>query len=676
MPSKEARVLAFENPFTAQRVARVAIHWPERRIVQEFLVDLGVAKMDSVQLARQVPDYKRPLSALELQALDDFAANLCLVMEDLLKEYYEAGYHLAVPKRSGGSLRHSRENYCTARRRLFASEAESADQPFCLIAVPSKVLRTQKDQEMKSVMMRLERITSCHFQNPTDIRFRVDISKNDYKLWSITDIWLQNRHFRSLAQLKKAINAKKIALRPYRFSPLRSPHASANKHSASVAEHQAKYDQEENLFKENFDLTFPGTVKSKFVRYENWTFYVGVQRDTGVRFFDIRFNAHLMVAEAGLEEIVTIYHGDDPLGDRTVSLASVQGIGEMWSELSPGVDCPAGATYLSVPMVGDPASGPFTIKRGLCLFESDAATHGGANRRFFGLFNPEASEGPGGYAAGVHEPSMFVVGIATLFGNQYRFVTIFTPAGGVDMHVTPTTYVHLNFPLRDGYTPAFLQPAPQTTNFLFYLDLDVISRRNIVEEVGVGSTGDRLADVSMHRRVVRSEVEEPLTEEGQGTAVKHTLVCSDVGHKHRCMQVSFSTQTPVLFSKTNTEAFSWITKKLWVSRYHEDEMRGSSVYNGVDISEPVVNFSRFIEDNESVLNEDVVIWANLASVHVPSNEDYPHTFMPTANQRITLKPVNFFEYSPDSHSQRHLFTESFASWLSGYVMDSTAQSNP
>uniref|UniRef100_A0A0X3QA89 Amine oxidase n=1 Tax=Schistocephalus solidus TaxID=70667 RepID=A0A0X3QA89_SCHSO len=133
-----------------------------------------------------------------------------------------------------------------------------------------------------------------------------------------------------------------------------------------------------------------------------------------------------------------------------------------------------------------------------------------------------------------------------------------------------------------------------------------------------------------------------------------------------------------LFLPNNKQSFYLFLfrKKLWVSRYHEDEMRGSSVYNGVDISEPVVNFSRFIEDNESVLNEDVVIWANLASVHVPSNEDYPHTFMPTANQRITLKPVNFFEYSPDSHSQRHLFTESFASWLSGYVMDSTAQSNP
>nr|VZI48565.1 unnamed protein product [Spirometra erinaceieuropaei] len=675
MPSKEIRALAFENPFTAHRVARVAIHWPEMRTIQEFVVDVGVSEVSNIQMVREMPDHRRPLSALELQALDDFVANVSLVWEDLLKEYYAAGYHLAAPKRSGGGLWSSRENYCTARRRLIASEAENVDQPFCLTAIPSTVLRTQMDPEKRSVMIRLERITSSHFQNPTDIRLRIDISKNDYKAWRITDIWLQNRHFSTIAQLRQAIQTKHISMRAYVFNPLASTHASSKHHPTSVQEQHTKGDDEEHLFRDSPAPKFPGSVRNKFVRYGHWSFYVGVQRDTGVRFFDIRFDSRLMVAEAGLEEIVTIYHGDNPLADRTVSLASVQGIGEMWSELSPGVDCPVDAVYLSVPMVGDPTNGPFTIRRGLCLFESDAPTHGGANRRFFGLSEgadgSEGSEAPAGYASGMHEPSLLVVGIATLLNNQYRFTTVFTPAGGIDMHVTPTTYVHFDLPMRDGFTPAFSEPALQTTNFLFYLDLDVISERNTVEELRAGSTRDPLAEMSMYRRLVHSEEEEPATNVGQNTVVKHTLVCSEVGGKHRCMQVSFSTQTPVLFNEENTEAFSWIRKGLWVSRYHEDEMRGSSVYNGVDISQPLVNFGSFTENNESIHNEDVVIWANLASLHVPSREDYPHTFMSTSSQRITLKPVNFFSYSPDHFSHRQVFTESFSAWLRGYLMETT-----
>ncbi|VDN26568.1 unnamed protein product, partial [Dibothriocephalus latus] len=42
MPSKAVREAAFENPLAAPRVARVAIHWPESRTVQEVLVDLGI----------------------------------------------------------------------------------------------------------------------------------------------------------------------------------------------------------------------------------------------------------------------------------------------------------------------------------------------------------------------------------------------------------------------------------------------------------------------------------------------------------------------------------------------------------------------------------------------------------------------------------------------------------
>nr|VZI46460.1 unnamed protein product [Spirometra erinaceieuropaei] len=664
-PSKTARRFAFENPEEAARTARVSIHWPERRTIQEFLVDLGFTEHNDVLLVRELSSHKRPLGLVERQALDDFVASLCIPLADLLEHYYQAGYHLAEPKRPQTSPEPRVENYCTARRRLIPGAAERVNQSFCLIAVPSTVLRTEQDREKRSVLVRLERITSSHHQNPTDIRFRIDISAVDYNRWRLTDAWLQDRHFRSIKQIVRAFRTEKAFLKGHRFEHnggdppsmrLKPDFMPARLNSL------ASWDT-------NAAAKFRGSVIGKMVHCGPWSFHVTVHRDTGMRFFDIHFNSRLMVAEAGLEEIVTIYHGDNPLADRTVSLASVQGIGEMWSELSPGVDCPADAVYLSVPMVGDPANGPFTIRRGLCLFESDAATHGGSNRRFFGFSHTDDAHG---YATGLHEPSLFVVGISTIANNQFRFVTIFYPAGGMALHVMPTTYVHFDAPMQGGqFAPDLFEAAPQTTNFLFYLDLDVVSERNVVEEITAGSTLDSSADMSIHRRLMRYEREErpPSTHRG-GEAVRHTLVCGEEAREKRCLQVSSVVPTRGLFNKEHTQAFSWVRKSLWASRYHDEELRGSSIYNGVDLFEPVVDFSQFVSNNESLVNKDVVIWANLASVHIPSREDYPHTFLSGSGQRITIKPVNFFDHSPDTEVCRQVFTSSAKHWVSGFSMDS------
>ncbi|VDN44705.1 unnamed protein product, partial [Dibothriocephalus latus] len=118
-----------------------------------------------------MPAHKRPLGLPERQALDDFVARLCIRLARLLEVVYEAGYHLAGPTRPPAEGA-SPENYCLVRHRLLHHMTELVDQPFCLTAVPSNVLRTDGGSgEDRSVIMRLERITTLLHQNPTDIRF-------------------------------------------------------------------------------------------------------------------------------------------------------------------------------------------------------------------------------------------------------------------------------------------------------------------------------------------------------------------------------------------------------------------------------------------------------------------------------------------------------------------------
>ncbi|VDK38709.1 unnamed protein product [Dibothriocephalus latus] len=85
------------------------------------------------------------------------------------------------------------------------------------------------------------------------------------------------------------------------------------------------------------------------------------------------------------------------------------------------------------------------------------------------------------------------------------------------------------------------------------------------------------------------------------------MVCGEEGGRgdgaRPCLQVGIAHPMPGLFSEAHTQAFPWVRKNIWASRYHEEELRGSSAYNGVDLSDPVVDFSRFVSDNESLVNK-------------------------------------------------------------------------
>ncbi|KLU86645.1 hypothetical protein MAPG_05657 [Magnaporthiopsis poae ATCC 64411] len=67
----------------------------------------------------------------------------------------------------------------------------------------------------------------------------------------------------------------------------------------------------------------------------------------------------------------------------------------------------------------------------------------------------------------------------------------------------------------------------------------------------------------------------------------------------------------------------------------------SHAFNGHDVADPLVDFSRFAADDESLLQEDVVLWLNLGMHHVPVKEDLPNTLTTTAHSSVRFVPSNF-----------------------------------
>ncbi|VDM04604.1 unnamed protein product [Schistocephalus solidus] len=98
-------------------------------------------------------------------------------------------------------------------------------------------------------------------------------------------------------------------------------------------------------------------------------------------------------------------------------------------------------------------------------------------------------------------------------------------------------------------------------------------------------------------------------------------------------------------------------KGIWISRYHEHERSGSSIYNGVDLTDPVVDFTKFTSNNESMIDEDLVVWANVGFCHIPSNEDFPHTSTHYSTFSVVVKPFNFFDATPDLSPLKQVLTK-------------------
>lgn len=53
----------------------------------------------------------------------------------------------------------------------------------------------------------------------------------------------------------------------------------------------------------------------------------------------------------------------------------------------------------------------------------------------------------------------------------------------------------------------------------------------------------------------------------------------------------------------NEPTFSWARHQLVVTKHKDEEFLSSSSYGMFDSADPVVNFTKFYEDNESIVDE-------------------------------------------------------------------------
>jgi len=65
----------------------------------------------------------------------------------------------------------------------------------------------------------------------------------------------------------------------------------------------------------------------------------------------------------------------------------------------------------------------------------------------------------------------------------------------------------------------------------------------------------------------------------------------------------------------------------------------------------MIDFSTFV-DGESIVQEDLVVYFNLGSHHLPDASDLPNTLMHTSASSVMFTPHNFFDRDPSRQSSQ------------------------
>lgn len=198
----------------------------------------------------------------------------------------------------------------------------------------------------------------------------------------------------------------------------------------------------------------------------------------------------------------------------------------------------------------------------------------------------------------------------------------------------------------------------------FKVDIDINGTANTLMRVGIEPTtksykweSDRSPRNTMHltHTPVTTEIGLDWPPNAREMYILLNTNSSNIWGEHRGYQIrpGLGMGSPIHSTPQNTtvttKTAAWSTHDVWVLRQQDTEPRSASAWNWVNPDNPLIDFSKFVND-EDIVQEDVVLYVNLGSHHIPTTQDIPNTHMHTSSSSFMLVPHNFFDRDPSRKS--------------------------
>ncbi len=335
---------------------------------------------------------------------------------------------------------------------------------------------------------------------------------------------------------------------------------------------------------------------------------------------------------------------------RTAFDVGEYGMGRYANPLSPTSDVPNNAAFFNA-RIADDVGGSFVYPNAVALYERNG-----------GLLWKRVD--PSSAAQDRREARQLVITANSWIGNYiYSLTYIFHMSGELEVRVdaTGTTlnqgvnsvaegsqHGHVVDVAKSADGGKALVAAPNHQHFFnFRIDMDVDGVTNQISESNVNPQASALGNAF-------AAVETPLTSEGNAKRdinidkARSWKIFSSDAKNALGMPTGYSLylgDTAVPYSSSNFPARQrggFVEHPLWVTQYYPNELYATGEYpNQGKVGEGLPSYST----NESLVDQDLVLWVTAGLTHIPDVEQYP--VMNTESLlAFRLLPYGFFRHNP------------------------------
>jgi primary-amine oxidase len=390
------------------------------------------------------------------------------------------------------------------------------------------------------------------------------------------------------------------------------------------------------------------------VAWENWRFHFGLDPREGLVLHRVRYadggKERSILYRASLSEMVVPYGDGDPnWAWRSAFDVGEYGIGRLASPIERGVDAPENAIYFDFPVATD-AGEVQTLRDSVAIFERDAGLlwkHYDIDRDY-----NESRRGR----------QLVVMFIATIGNYDYALNWIFHQDGTLELRADLTgimlTKGVTEKLAHDGHGPAhahYVAPnlvAPHHQHFFnFRLDLDVDGIANSVFESNSRSLDDGAANPLGTAFVMEATklASEKVAQRDLSLAsarkwkVVNGATKNALGEPTSYLLVPGESSLPYVRANAPVrKRAAFLDHQFWTTRFREGEMHASGYYPNQ--SRGGDGLEKWIADDESLDNADVVVWYTTGVTHIPRPEEWP--IMNVHPIGFKLMPAGFFSRNP------------------------------
>ncbi|GJJ14192.1 hypothetical protein Clacol_008454 [Clathrus columnatus] len=397
------------------------------------------------------------------------------------------------------------------------------------------------------------------------------------------------------------------------------------------------------------------------IEWQNWKMHIAFNHREGIALSTITYNENgqlrPMIYRLSLVEMVVPYASPEHPHPRKFAFdVGEYGIGTQANDLTLGCDCLGKIHYLAylTDPINKPGSfigqdgTPFYIKRAICIHEEDN-----------GLLWKH-TDFRTGRAYSVRSRRLVISMICTVANYD----------GTIEFEVKLTGILNV-YPLAEGETstPFSTTVAPRVSaqyhQHLFSLRIDPMFdglHNSVVESdvIAVSApteskenwAGNAFTTTSQTLRLAKEGGREyDFSKDRRWSIVNPNMKEHYASGRHPGYVLGYRGFATTLLAQPG----SWVmkragfsTKSLWVVKDVENDVGGrmwpSGKYVPQTRSTPDDSVERWAEGDESIENEDIVLFATLGVNHITRPEDWP--VMPVEHVRLTMRPINFFEQNP------------------------------